>query len=183
MNNTDGGRLYYTTNNGVTWTLKNNTQVQSFLWEKMKFINDSTGFAIIDPYMTYKTTDSGKVWQRLPRDNNYSYLGYSHYDLHIRSVDQFWSGGGHGFLELTNNGGGTPIPAALFLVDTINLFQTNTVKLINYSKPGNQYAWYVNSVFISNSYNTSYTHDIYTTDTVMLIVSNGSNDTAYKYPV
>ncbi|HEX3166824.1 MAG TPA: FG-GAP-like repeat-containing protein, partial [Chitinophagaceae bacterium] len=183
MNNANGGSLYYTINSGQSWTLKTNDQVEPFLCEKMKFINDSTGLAIVYQYKTYKTTDSGRVWQQLPRDNNYSYLGYDHYDLHIRNIDQFWSGGGHGFLELTNNGGGTPIPAALFRVDTTNLFQTNSVQLINYSKPGNQYAWYVNSVFISNSYNTSYTHDLYmATDTVMLIVSNGTySDTAYKY--
>jgi len=184
MRNANGGSLYYTNNNGLTWTLKNNTQVQPFLCEKMKFINDSVGFAIVFQYKTYKTTDSGRVWQQIPRDNNYSYLGYDHYDLHIRNSNQLWSGGGHGFLELTNNGGGTLIPAALFNVDTTNLFQTNTVQLINYSKPGNQYAWYVNSVFVSNSYHTSYTHDLYTaTDTVMLVVSNGTySDTAYKYP-
>ncbi len=183
MNNNDGGTLYYTSNSGANWTIKTNNQVQPFLCEKMRFINDSTGIAIKDPYITLLTTDSGKVWQRLLRSNNYTYLGYSHYDLHIRDNNQFWAGGGHGYLELTTNGG-APVPTALFLVDTTNLYLTNTVNLRNYSKPGYQYTWIVNSTTISTSYNSSYLHNIYLgEDTVTLIVSDGVlSDTLRKYP-
>lgn len=184
MDNNGGGSLYYSSNNGTNWVQKTNNVVQSFLCEKMKFINDSTGFALIDPYKTYKTSDSGKVWQKIPRDTNFTYLGYSHYDLFVRDINQFWAGGGHGFLELTTNGGGSPIPAPLFLVDTTNLYLTNTVNLKNYSKGGYQYSWYVNHILIGNAYNASYTHNIYLAqDTIALIVSDGINsDTAFKYP-
>ena len=179
----DGGVLYYTSNGGSSWTAKTDLSIEPFSCIKMKFRNDSVGYAIVeDHYYTYKTSDSGKVWERLPRDNNFSYLYYSHGDIHFRSDDQFWVGGDYGFLELTTNGGGTPLPSARFKFDTTNVYSTNTVNLINYSKPGYQYSWYLKNTLIGTGYHASYTHDIYSgADTVKLIISNGiHSDTAIK---
>jgi hypothetical protein len=171
MNNSGEGMLYYTSNGGVNWTLKNDVTANPFVTRKMKFINDSTGYAVGGLYSVWKTIDSGRAWEPLPRDNNYTYLGYSHNDIHIWDKDQLWAGGGHGFLELSTNGGGTPFPKAYFKIET---GYTSTVNLKNYSKRGYQCKWYVNDVLVSTSYNASYTHAIVSgRDSVKLVVTNG----------
>ena len=179
----DGGVLYYTSNSAATWTAKTDLTIEPFSCIKMHFRNDSVGYAVVeDHYATYKTTDSGRIWERLPRDNNFSYLYYNHEVLHFRSDNQFWVGGDYGFLELTTNAGGIPLPSARFKIDTTNVYSTNTVNLLNYSKPGYQYNWYVNNTFVGSTTNASYTHDIYRPfDTIKLIISNGiHSDTAIK---
>lgn len=182
----NGDYLYYTSDGGTNWTLKNDQTIQPFSCNKMKFINDSTGYALMDDlYEITKTTDSGKVWQRLPRDSNFTYLGYVHQDLFMYNNQQFWAGGGYGLLELTTNGGGPPLPTALCKVDTTGVHATNLVSLKNYSKPNYQYRWYVNNELVGTSYDASYTHDIYrAADTIMLTVSDGiHSDTSIKYPL
>ena len=128
------GSTYYTTNGGINWILKNDPYVTSFNTSKMKFVNDSTGYALSGLFGVYKTTDAGKIWERLSRDNSISYLGYSHNDLHVANVNKLWAGGGYGLLELSTNGGGEPIPASHFRIDTTGFLQTGVVKLVNYSK-------------------------------------------------
>ncbi|HEY0609261.1 MAG TPA: IPT/TIG domain-containing protein, partial [Chitinophaga sp.] len=178
-----GGKIYYTTTGGSSWVQQNN-ELASFTFEKMKFVNESTGYAIGAAYNTYKTTDSGRIWERLPRSHPFTYLGYAHKDLQYFSNMQLWAGGDYGLLELGLNGGGMPIPAAYFMADTIGLWIDNTVQLRNYSKQGYQYAWYKNGVLISTAYHASYVHDIYKLkDTIQLVVSNGTYaDTAVHYP-
>jgi large repetitive protein len=180
-NNSDGGRTYYTSNGGTSWTLKNNPAVASFRTERMRFLDDSTGYALAG-FTVYKTTDSGRIWERLPRDNSFSYLGYTHNDLHFWSSTQLWAGGGHGFLETSNNGG-TPVPGAYFQVDTTGYLNSGTVKLTNYSKPNHSFRWLVNGAEIGTSYHASYTHEpFHLTDTVQLIAHNGvAADTQVQY--
>ena len=174
--------LFQTTNAGGTWTQKNNSDATPFYGGMFKFFNDSTGFAL-NGFEIMKTSDSGKIWENLPRDNNYSYLNYGHNDLQLLTASQLWAGGGHGFLEMSTNGGGTPLPKAYFNIDTSGVGATHKVNLINYSRQGYQYEWYVNNTLISNSYNASYSHNIYSSeDSIKLIVKNGSNsDAAIKY--
>jgi len=177
--------LYYTSNGGSSWKLMNDTIHTSIGLPIIKFINDSTGVSSGGFYDTYLTSDSGKIWQILPRDNAFEYANFSHIDLQIWDANQFWVGGGHGFIELSTNRGGEPIPGAFFKIDTTGLFQTNQVHLINFSKPGYQYRWYRNDTLISTSYNTSYTHLISNrADSIRLVVSNGISEgslTKYQY--
>jgi hypothetical protein len=172
--------LYYTSNTGSSWTQKNNAAVAFYYAEKIKFINDSTGYALKGIFEIAKTTDSGKVWEPLPRDNNYEYLGYSHNDLQFLSATQFWAGGGHGFLEMSTNAGETRLPKAYFSVDTVGLYLTGNVNLLNYSRTIYSYQWFLNNTLISTNYHSSYIHNVNRTiDTIKLVVSNGTNtDTA-----
>lgn len=181
--NTNSGNIYYTSNQGGTWSQKNDPEGSSFYTERMVFINDATGYALADLFEVYKTTDSGKIWERLPRDNAFTYLGYSLNDIQVLNTNQFWAGGGHGYLSLSTNAGGTTLPTAYFKVDTTNVYSTNTVKLLNFSKPGYQYSWFVNNVFVSSQYNASYTHLLASAiDSIMLIVTKGGlSDTLVKY--
>ena len=179
----DGGVLYYTSNGGSAWSAKTDLSIEPFSCIKMKFRNDSVGFAVVeDYYYTYKTSDSGRVWERIPRDNNFSFLAYNHEDIHFQTDSQFWVGGDYGLLELTTNAGGTTLPSARFRIDTTNVYSTNTVNLLNYSKPGYQYKWYLNNSLIASTYNASYTHDIYQAhDTITLIITNSIySDTTIK---
>jgi hypothetical protein len=86
-------------------------------------------------------------------------------------------------LELTTNAGGTPLPKSYFKIDTAGVATTSHVNLLNYSRTIYTYKWFVNGTLISTNYNAVYTHDMYhTTDTVKLVVSNGTNnDTTIKY--
>lgn len=174
------GSIYYTANGGISWELKNDPDFSPLYRGKMKFLNDNTGYAINGLFDVYKTTDSGRIWEPLPRDNNYEYMGFGHNDLHFWNDQQFWAGGSNGFLELTTNGGGMPLPKAFFKIDTTGLSNTKTVKLVNFSKTGYQYKWFKNDTLISTDYNTSYEHNAYRElDTIKLVViNNGNTDTA-----
>lgn len=171
--------LYRTTDGGATWTQLNNTKATPFICDKMRFLDVNTGFALVAPYQVYKTVNGGTTWEPLPRDNRFTYLGYSNNDLQWLSPSQLWAGGGHGFLELSANGGGTPLPAPYFLVDTTGVFFTNTVTLTNFSRTGYQYRWVVNHQPVSTSYNATYTHDVTRNfDSIQLInTSTGISDT------
>lgn len=175
--------LYKTINGGASWTLQNNPDASPFLIDKMHFLDANTGFALVPPFKVYKTLNGGAVWEPLAADNGFTYLGYSNNDLFCLSANQLWAGGGHGFLEMSVNGGGAPVPTPYFVVDTTGVFTTNTVHLNNYSSPAYQYQWYVNNVLVSTSYNASYSHAIASgTDSIQLIVTSGGvSDTLTKY--
>jgi large repetitive protein len=178
------GYTYATTNGGGSWTLQNDA-VSSFASRKMKFIDNNTGFALGGLFSVFKTVNGGKVWEQLPRDNSFTYLGYSHNALQVLNSNQFWAGGGYGFLELSTNGGGTPKPAAFFKVDTTGyLSNGGIVNLKNYSRSDYTYQWYVNGSFVGSGYNATYTHDVnHLNDTVRLEVSNGTTTgESIQYP-
>lgn len=181
--NNNNGDLYYTSNGGASWTQKNNALATPFICKQMRFINDSTGYATMGLFQVYKTSDSGKLWEPLPRDNNFTYLGYTFNDLQYMSNNQLWAGGGHGFLELGTAGGGTPLPRAFFLIDTSGLSGSGLVHLTNYSRPTYSYQWFRNDTLFSTAYNAVYTHAANrSTDTIMLIVSSGGqSDTTSEY--
>ena len=173
--NIDSALVYYTSNGGVTWVKKNSGLVNPIILPEMHFINDSVGIGITGLYTTYKTTDSGRVWEPIRRDNNFSYLGFGHNDLFFINENQFWCGGGRDFLEISTNAGGIPIPRSLFKIDTSALYTTNTVYLQNYSKPGYTFKWYRNNVLLSTAYHSSYIRDPASThDSIKLVVNNGT---------
>jgi photosystem II stability/assembly factor-like uncharacterized protein len=177
------GYVYYTSTAGASWTLKNNVLATSFPCFKMKFINDSVGYATGYVFQVYKTMDSGKVWEPLPRDNSFTFYGFSFNDLQYWSNGEIWAGGAHGFLELGMGGGGTSIPMAYFLIDTSGLSVSGTVHLNNYSRPNYTCKWLRNDTLFSTSFNASYAHaSNRLKDTIMLIVSNGSQaDTLIQF--
>ncbi|MBL0201594.1 MAG: VCBS repeat-containing protein [Chitinophagaceae bacterium] len=119
----------------------------------------------------------------MPRDNNYDGGWFGHLDLQCLNNNQLWAGGSNGFLELSTNGGGTPLPKAYFSIDTNNVYNTSIVKLVNASKTTYQYQWFKNDVLISTSYHTTYTANFFhPLDTIKLVVSNGTNtDTLIRY--
>ena len=177
-------QVFTTSNGGVNWRKMNNENVIPINGSDLRFINDSTGF-ICKPfsYTVYKTSDSGKVWEPCKKNSNYSYLGYGFERLHF-SNQYGWAGGAGEYLMIASPG--IPVyPKAFFVIDTVNYYQARLVKMQNYSKPNYQHAWYINGVFISNSYNASYTHSYSTTiDTIKLVVTNGiDSDTSIQYQV
>jgi len=175
--------FYKTTTGGNSWSLQNDVEATPFACGKMKFFDDNTGFALSGQNTVFKTSNGGAIWEPLPRDNNYSYLNYSHNDLFFWSVNQLWAGGGHGFLELSTNGGGTPLPKAYYKIDTAGLDASGNVSLVNFSRTGYSYKWFVNGALIGTTFNINYSHDIFhITDTIKLVVSNGiATDTSLKY--
>jgi len=167
--------LFKTSNGGSSWVLVNNIEATPFACTKFKFIDNNVGFALDFGFTVLKTTNGGAVWEPLPRDNNYLYFAYGHNDLHFLNTNQFWAGGGHGFLELNTNLSGPTLPKAFFRIDTIGLGGTGNVQLLNYSNPSYLSKWYANNVLVGTTYNSSYVHNIYSGfDSVKLVVSNGS---------
>jgi photosystem II stability/assembly factor-like uncharacterized protein len=186
IHNDDNDHFLYTTNNsGTTWTPVNDVNATPFATLKMKFIDDNTGYAISDTFTILKTTNGGAVWEPLPRDNNFSYLFFTHTDIQTMGTDQLWAGGRRDFIELSTNAGGTPMPKAFFKVDTAGLAINGIVNLRNYSKTGYTYQWFKNNVPIATTYDASYTRDpLKTLDTIKLVVSNGVNiDSIIKYAI
>ncbi len=184
MYNDQNRYFYKTTNGGLQWTLQNDVDATPFNCDKMRFTDVNTGYALVAPYRVYKTTNSGVTWEPLSRETDFTYLGYCHNDLQCFSATQLWAGGGHGFLEMTTNGGGPPIAAAYFKADTTGMYMAGTVQLLNFSRTGCTYQWLVNGSLVSTNYNATYTHDIVrSVDTIQLIVSAGGiSDTLTKYP-
>ena len=183
-NNNDSALIYYTSNGGFTWEKKNNAGANPALFKHMKFVDDNTGYGLPGLYDVYKTVDAGKTWEPLPRDNNAEYLGFGLKGLAFANNNQFWAYGYREVIQLTTNAGGTPLPRAYFIIDTAGIYNTNVVKLFNYTNPSHSSAWYLNGIQFSTSYNSSYVHDLNrTTDTIMLIVksSGGISDTTTKY--
>jgi PKD repeat protein/photosystem II stability/assembly factor-like uncharacterized protein len=175
------GKVYFTSNGGNSWTLMSSTAYSSIVSAKMHFINDSTGYAVQGAFQIYKTTDSGRVWERAERLNNYEYLGYTHNDLFFVTRDHFWAGGGHGYLEMTTNGGGPTRPNGVFSVDVSTINTNNSVKLNNLSKTGYSYRWMKNSVLLATTYNASYISNRLTIDTISLVVIKGGfSDTSIQ---
>jgi hypothetical protein len=171
--------VYYTSDGGDTWTKKNKI---SHTFTRLHFVNDSTGYGIVENNTVFKTTDSGKVWEPLVRVNPLN-ASWNHTNLFFWSNNQFWAGGDGGFLELTTNAGGIPVPQAYFRIDTTGVHTTNTVNLFSLSKPTHQHKWYKNDTLIGTGYNASYAHYLYeAVDTIKLVVINGSlTDTVIQY--
>lgn len=71
LNIDDNSGLYYSLDGGITWAQKNNSEANPFQSTEIQFINDSVGYALSE-YEVLKTSDSGRIWEALPRDNNYS---------------------------------------------------------------------------------------------------------------
>lgn len=182
-NNNNKGYIFKTINGGSSWQLQNNIDATAFVFNKMKFVDVNTGYGLSYQNTIYKTTDGGVIWEPLPRDNNYAYFFYSHKDLYFFNANQFWVGGAHGFLEYTTNTGGTPLPKAYFRIDTAGMSLNNKINLVNFSKTGYQYRWYLNDVIISTNYNSFYTHSVTnSTDSIKLVVTNGNEiDSLTKY--
>ncbi|MDB5147869.1 MAG: hypothetical protein JWQ57_1889 [Mucilaginibacter sp.] len=176
--NTKSGGTYITNDSGVHWV--SNLPVFPFTATKMLFVNDNTGYALTDGYEIYKTTDAGRIWEKLPRNNAYTYLNYGLSDMQILG-NNIWIAGGHGYVALTTNGGGGPIPISAFQISP--LASNGTVNLINNSKTGYSYKWLINGKAVSTNYNASYTPDVYRAqDTIQLIVTNGRYaDTSVNY--
>ena len=143
--------VYRTLNGGSSWTLMNNLSATPFSCSKMIFTDANTGFALAGQNTVCKTYDAGATWEPLPRDNNYSYLGYTHNDIQFISGTQCWAGGGHGFLEINTNAAGNPLPGAYFNIDTAGLSATGNINLVNFSRPGYTYKWYVNKSLVNTS--------------------------------
>ncbi|MES2849449.1 MAG: hypothetical protein V4685_10365, partial [Bacteroidota bacterium] len=149
--NTNKLYFYKTINGGTNWTLQNNVNATPFNSYKFRFIDENTGYALSGQNQVFKTFNSGITWEPLARNNQYTYLGYTHNDLQCFSINQVWAGGGHGFLELNTNANNSSIPKGYFSVDTSGAGPS--VTLTNFSRTGYSYQWFVNGVSIGTSYN------------------------------
>ena len=179
------GYFYKTIDGGNNWLLQNSIPTTSFFSKKLKFVNDSTGYALSNQYIIYKTTNNGSIWEPLQRDNNFINLGYTHTDIQFLSATQFWAGGGHGFLEINTNAAQAPLPKAYFKIDTSGFASGNNINLLNYSNPVYQFKWYVNNILVSSNYNATYVHNILNSvDSIKLSVTSGTGSdsiTEYQY--
>lgn len=171
----DNGAVYRTNNSGSSWTRMNDTVLSPLYASDLYFTNDSTGFAAAtELYNVLKTTDYGKTWELCKRNSGYQFASYGMDRLFFLNNQIGWVGGRGEYLMITTTGGSPTIPKAIFNIDTTNLTPTGNVNLLSGSKTYYQHSWYKNGIFISSSYNTSFTHDIFAErDTIKLVVNNG----------
>lgn len=176
-------KLYYTSNGGANWEQISDNETSPFAAKKITFINDTTGYALAEAFKVLKTTSGGRVWEPLPRDNDYSSGNVTHNDLQIRNNSRLWAGGGDALLELNVNPGGAPRTKAYYKIDRSGSDTTGIIKLVNFSNANDQCRWYRNNVLISTSYHSSYMYDpTRLRDTISLVVTDGFwSDSVVKY--
>ena len=166
-----GGTVFSTTNGGLTWNQKSSPGKGARF--QMTFQNDSTAYAIGGLYQVYKTTDAGKYWEPVIRDNNFEYFNYSHNTFYLLKTGSIWAGGGHGFIERAELSSVTSHPVADFSFDTSDLNNLNKLKFVNNGKPGYVYHWYHNDILFSTNYNAEFISSRLTIDTFRLVVIKG----------
>lgn len=161
--------VYASVDNGKNWNIK--TKYQDFPLSSAitswHFINDSTGFAVMDGKI-YKTDNYAVTWQLMQGD--FSANRVEKLFMHGASVS-FASGAGPA-LYTSNNQGGTPYPKAYFTADTVGVGQDSMVELSNFSSVNQRFEWWVNSMKIGTAFNARYKTNRLRRDTVLLIAIN-----------
>ena len=162
-----GNKLLFTTDGGLSWTVKGDGR-------SSYFINDTIGLAIADSFTIDKTFDGGKVWEPVPRDNNYETQFFNFFtSWYFLNDSLVWAGGGDNHLELSTNLGGMPYPQARFHIDTSLVPAQGILQFKNEGRTVYQYRWYRNSQLFAHTYDASYFTPRIEIDTVMLVVTNG----------
>ena len=80
-------KIYFTTNAGMDWVV--NFEVDSFIFRDLKFINDSTGFALgfnSERSKVFRTINSGLSWTTVFDSS----LGSSLHSLHTLNEQNIW---------------------------------------------------------------------------------------------
>lgn len=99
-----GGRIYRTTNGGITWKYVS-TSFSSYTLTKIIFTDENHGWAAGDKYVVIKTTDGGATWF----SNLYSWGKYN--DIAFADSIHGWATGVCGNIDLpfirTTDGGNT----------------------------------------------------------------------------
>lgn len=173
--NDSRGKMYTTSDGGANWTKLNDEEGSPFRAEKFQFIDASNGYALArGPHSIFTTTDGGRIWEPLQRDNPYEYVSLLPSDLFIFNSNQIWAGGARGYLEMTTNGGGRPLPAAMFKITGAASGTGVNISLTNFSKPGYTFQWFRNKQLSSTAYHYNYFNNSTAfIDTITLVASNG----------
>ena len=173
--NSQGHQLLFTSDGGNSWTVSGKAG-----GSPMHFINDTVGYALGGNFTVVKTFDGGKIWEPLPRDNSFNPDEHSFFDcFYFFDNNLVWAGGGYGHLEMSTNAGGTTLPIAIFQIDTTLITDQHVIQLKNKSRKVYQYQWLRNGQLFATAFDASYSTPRLGIDTLMLIVSNGTNaDTA-----
>ncbi|MBK9225608.1 MAG: T9SS type A sorting domain-containing protein [Ignavibacteria bacterium] len=103
------GKVYKTTNFGLTWDSLTRIPEASFL-SCIFFSSPSTGWSCGDQNQLYKTTDAGVTWRR---ENTSNLTPYGIRAIHFISDSIGWCVGDVGKIAHTTNGGLTFIKSAL----------------------------------------------------------------------
>lgn len=174
--------IYYSSDAGDTWTIKLNPSIASFHFNDLKFVDSKTGYAAGFANV-YKTTDSGKIWEKLSNVGPAFSEPYSYSVINNLGASMWWAGG-YKILASSSNAGGQPIPGAYFLIDTNGVASTKNVQLKNYSNPTYTFKWLRNGQLLSTSYNANFSPTpLKYRDTIQLVATNGAlaGDTTTQY--
>lgn len=163
-----GKKLYKTTTGGGSWTLVNDSSLYP-LGNSMQFIDDNVGFCIGENYEILKTTDGGKIWEKLAGDIPPAIGQNTHRSIGVLLNELIWAGGDKGIIQLSTIAGENTLPAAKFYAEK----GANIIKLKNKGKAENIYQWFKNGSLISDQFETTYTPSDGKSDTIKLIAKNG----------
>lgn len=164
--------------NGKTW--KNQTMHETFpilsAITSWHFINDSTGFAVMDGKI-YKTDNYAVTWRLM--QGNFSANKVEKLFMSGTSPMSFASGAGPA-LYSSSDQGGMPYPKAYFTADTVGVGQDSMVELTNFSSVDQQFEWFVNGNKIGTDFNARYKTYRLRRDTVLLIAINAAGRDTLK---
>lgn len=145
-------KIYYTTNDGQTWTPKSLPAVVNAIID-ISFINDSTGLVLVSmggTEHTYYTSDYGASWSYAPISPNYEEISQADMNQNMQAIAiPFGMATGIGSTFIF----GLPVDtlAVDFTIDTLD-FCNRTIRLNATSNtPSTTYSWIINSVSYSGT--------------------------------
>jgi len=110
---TDQGKLYYTSNNGITWIVKNSNLGSQWV-KKITFFSPTEGVLAVGGLIR-KTMDGGATWTTIPTESNLIH------SICFLSKNIGWVGTTDGLIYKTTNGGASWVSQQAF-----NNFQINS---------------------------------------------------------
>ena len=97
---TNLGRIYFSEDGGVTWTLQENAAIHAADWSWVQFIDDRTGFAGGDADVVAITVDGGVTWSQMTATGG----GDNIVTGGAFNPNQLWVGTSGGDLYFSNDG-------------------------------------------------------------------------------
>jgi photosystem II stability/assembly factor-like uncharacterized protein len=97
---TNLGRIYFSGDSGVTWTLQENAAIHAADWQWLQFIDDRTGFAGGDADVVAVTVDGGNTWSQMTAPGN----GDDITTGRAFNPNQLWVGTDGGDIFFSNDG-------------------------------------------------------------------------------
>jgi photosystem II stability/assembly factor-like uncharacterized protein len=117
----------------------------------------------------YRSISGGLYWERFDLPDFQRINDINFYDANNGMV-----AGDSGYVAVTSNGGGVPIPAAHFDLLSFAACQGDVIAPVNYGDPSWTYQWLLNGTVVSTQFSPSITLNTSGSNSLELIATNNS---------